>query len=102
MRRRNSELRADEARAAWDAAQPPAAATAVRAKYELMTPMYGGGVAPSEVDRTMPIRPTAIRGQLRFWWPPAEWRRARAEGSVRAPSPICGAASPGRDRAPVE
>lgn len=68
MRRRNSELRADEARAAWDAAQPSAAATPVRAKCTLMTPMYGGGVAPGEVDRAMPIRPTAIRGQLRFWW----------------------------------
>ena len=68
MRRRNSELRADEARAAWDAAQPSAPATVVRATCTLVTPMYGGGVAPGEVDRAMPIRATAIRGQLRFWW----------------------------------
>lgn len=35
---------------------------------ELVTPMYGGGVAAGEVDKDYPIRPTAIRGQLRFWW----------------------------------
>ena len=68
MRRRNSRLRPDEARAAWDAAQPSAAAAPVRVQCTLTTPMYGGGVAPGEVDRAMPIRPTAIRGQLRFWW----------------------------------
>ena len=33
-----------------------------------MTPMYGGGVEPGKVDCAMPIRPSAIRGQLRFWW----------------------------------
>ena len=68
MRRRNSQLGPDEARAAWDAAQPSAAAAPVRVQCTLTTPMYGGGVAPGEVDRAMPIRPTAIRGQLRFWW----------------------------------
>lgn len=86
MRRRNSELRADEARAAWDAAQPSAAATPVRAKCTLMTPMYGGGVAPSEVDRAMPIRPTAIRGQLRFWW-------RLLNGAGRAPKALFAAES---------
>ncbi|HMX54264.1 MAG TPA: type III-B CRISPR module RAMP protein Cmr1 [Plasticicumulans sp.] len=34
----------------------------------LLTPMYGGGVEPGVVDRLMPIRATAIRGQLRAWW----------------------------------
>jgi CRISPR-associated protein Cmr1 len=34
----------------------------------LVTPMYGGGVKAGEVDKDMPIRATAIRGQLRFWW----------------------------------
>lgn len=37
-------------------------------RCELVTPMYGGGVVPGEVDKGMPIRATAIRGQLRFWW----------------------------------
>ena len=35
---------------------------------ELVTPMYGGGVKTHTVDETMPIRASAIRGQLRFWW----------------------------------
>ena len=36
--------------------------------YELVTPMYGGGVTAHTVDEAMPIRASAIRGQLRFWW----------------------------------
>ena len=35
---------------------------------ELVTPMYGGGVEAATVDLKMPIRVSAIRGQLRFWW----------------------------------
>jgi len=35
---------------------------------KLVTPLYGGGVRAGEVDQEMPIRATAIRGQLRFWW----------------------------------
>lgn len=34
----------------------------------LVTPMYGGGVKSAEPDIQQPIRVTAIRGQLRFWW----------------------------------
>ncbi|WP_187985834.1 type III-B CRISPR module RAMP protein Cmr1 [Vibrio metschnikovii] len=34
----------------------------------LVTPMYGGGVKEGKVDTAMPIRASAIRGQLRFWW----------------------------------
>ena len=30
--------------------------------------MYGGGVEAGTVDCDMPIRATALRGQLRFWW----------------------------------
>lgn len=33
-----------------------------------ITPIYGGGVVAGVVDPAMPIRATAIRGQLRFWW----------------------------------
>ncbi|AKG18397.1 hypothetical protein AAX09_02130 [Moraxella bovoculi] len=35
---------------------------------ELITPMYGGGVESTVVDRHMPIRTSSIRGNLRFWW----------------------------------
>lgn len=34
----------------------------------LVTPLYGGGVKAGEVDVHMPIRASAIRGHLRFWW----------------------------------
>ena len=35
---------------------------------ELVTPMHGGGVRERESDDQLPVRVTAIRGQLRFWW----------------------------------
>lgn len=37
-------------------------------RCELVTPIYGGGVQAAMPDVSMPIRATAIRGQLRFWW----------------------------------
>ncbi len=39
-----------------------------RYRCRLLTPLYGGGVTAGEIDRQMPVRATAIRGQLRFWW----------------------------------
>ncbi len=36
--------------------------------YELLTPLFGGGVSPGVVDQETPIHGTGIRGQLRFWW----------------------------------
>lgn len=33
-----------------------------------ITPIYGGGVEKGQIDIEMPIRSSAIRGQLRFWW----------------------------------
>jgi CRISPR-associated protein Cmr1 len=35
---------------------------------ELITPMYGGGAIAGINDPTFPIRPSTVRGQLRFWW----------------------------------
>ena len=35
---------------------------------QLVTPLYGGGVESATVDERMPIRVSAIRGQLRIWW----------------------------------
>src|SRR5271155_50413 len=37
-------------------------------EIELITPMFGGGAAPRANDTSFPIRTTAIRGQLQFWW----------------------------------
>jgi CRISPR-associated protein Cmr1 len=52
----------------------------------LVTPMYGGGVKPGVVDRELPFRPTAIRGQLRFWW--RLLNRLDAEGRPRSPKAL--------------
>ena len=35
---------------------------------ELVTPLFGGGVNTRDVDSSMPIRTTGLRGQWRFWW----------------------------------
>ncbi len=37
-------------------------------EYELITPLFGGGVTPGKTDTVTPIRGTEIRGHLRFWW----------------------------------
>ena len=37
-------------------------------RIRLLTPWFGGGVIPGETDPSFPIRGTAIRGQLQFWW----------------------------------
>jgi len=34
----------------------------------LITPLFGGGVRAREPDPVTPIRGSAIRGHLRFWW----------------------------------
>jgi CRISPR-associated protein Cmr1 len=47
--------------------QPVDVITQVR-EYELITPLYGGGVIPAEADPVTIIRATEIRGHLRFWW----------------------------------
>ncbi len=36
--------------------------------YRLITPLFGGGVTPNVVDEITPVRGTAVRGHLRFWW----------------------------------
>lgn len=47
--------------------QPASVITQVR-EYQLITPLYGGGVAPTEADPITVVRATEIRGHLRFWW----------------------------------
>jgi CRISPR-associated protein Cmr1 len=49
------------------AKQPSNAITQVR-EYQLITPLYGGGVKPTEADPVTVVRATEIRGHLRFWW----------------------------------
>lgn len=42
--------------------------TALQYRVELITPLFGGGTMPGDVDLLMPFRAKSIRGHLRFWW----------------------------------
>jgi CRISPR-associated protein Cmr1 len=37
-------------------------------QISVVTPLFGGGVEAGIPDQTLPIRGTAIRGHLQFWW----------------------------------
>lgn len=54
------------------AAGPPQIGTSnvitIERSYRLITPLMGGGVKAGENDPSFLIRPSSIRGQLRFWW----------------------------------
>lgn len=64
-------------------------------KYELITPLFGGGVEPNINDDLTPISGKAIRGHLRFWW--RATRGGRFGGNLQkmkeAEAAIWGAAS---------
>ena len=69
MRQPNPNILPEHARKVWDTARSSAGSECVvTARCKLITPMFGGGVKPGEVDCEMPIRASALRGQLRFWW----------------------------------
>lgn len=42
--------------------------TTIDALIEVVTPIFGGGVRPRELDDVDVIRPASVRGHLRFWW----------------------------------
>ncbi len=42
--------------------------TSMVRQYEILTPMVGGGIKSFETDMQFPVRPTALRGILRYWW----------------------------------
>jgi CRISPR-associated protein Cmr1 len=63
---------------------------------ELATPMYGGGVQKNAIDKAMPVRASAIRGQLRFWWRIACGPFASPEEMFRRETEIWGGI--GRDK----
>ncbi len=53
---------------AWQQVRDTSPDTEYAWSCRTITPLYGGGVLPGEVDTEMPVRSSAIRGQLRFWW----------------------------------
>ena len=69
MRQPNPNILPEAARSAWKKGRSSSGYDqTVTAHCTLMTPMYGGGVTAGQVDCAMPIRASALRGQLRFWW----------------------------------
>lgn len=42
--------------------------TTQQRSYELITPLFGGGVEPNTADPVTVVRVPEVRGHLRFWW----------------------------------
>jgi CRISPR-associated protein Cmr1 len=66
----------------------------LRLEIEVITPMFGGGHTPREVDEACPVRAASIRGHLRFWWrATAGARYSTPEKLFEAESALWGAAA---------
>lgn len=52
--------------------------------YELITPLYGGGVQPAHADPVTTVRATSVRGHLRFWWRACRAARYRTAAELKA------------------
>lgn len=50
-------------------------------EYQLITPLFGGGVEPARADPITVVRAAEIRGQLRFWW--RATRGGRCNGNLK-------------------
>ncbi len=37
-------------------------------EYQLITPLFGGGEEPRQADSVTIVRPSEVKGHLRFWW----------------------------------
>jgi len=87
------------------ALQPPdgSAQTALTRRYELITPLFGGGVRPGRHDLITPVRGTAVRGQLRFWWRATRGRFYKDIDALRtAEGLLWGAASSNAEARPSQ
>ncbi|MDD1703027.1 MAG: type III-B CRISPR module RAMP protein Cmr1 [Methanoregula sp.] len=68
-------------------------------EIQVITPLFGGGIEAGKVDPVMPVRPSGIRGHLRFWWRATRGskypdykelfqRESEIWGSTENPSPV--------------
>ncbi len=72
----------------------PTSPQSITLHLRLITPLFGGGYEPREVDPDCIIRPAAIRGHLRFWWRALYGGQyADASGLFRQEAEIWGAAA---------
>lgn len=51
-----------------DGGQTPLACVTQKRRYQLLTPLFGGGVEAGIPDISMPVSGRSVRGHLRFWW----------------------------------
>ena len=68
MRREPRTATAEALTQAWQAGKEETATPWRRYPGRTLTPLYGGGVKAGVVDTELPVRASAIRGQLRYWW----------------------------------
>ena len=68
MRRESRTATAEALTQAWQAGKEETATPWRRYPGRTLTPLYGGGVKAGVVDTELPVRASAIRGQLRYWW----------------------------------
>lgn len=68
MRREPRIATAEALTQAWQAGKEETATPWRRYPGRTLTPLYGGGVKAGVVDKDLPVRASAIRGQLRYWW----------------------------------
>lgn len=54
----------------------------IKREYRLITPLFGGGEEPRLADSVTTVRPSEVKGQLRFWW--RAIRGWQAEGDLGA------------------
>lgn len=75
-----------------------------RREYELITPLFGGGVEPGYADPVTVIRGTEVRGHLRFWWRATRGGRFNADLAEmkKREDEIWGAASTAKKPAPSQ
>lgn len=52
-------------------------------EYQVITPIFGGGVVPGEIDPLTQVRGSEIRGHLRFWWRATRGGNPAFEGDLK-------------------
>ncbi len=54
----------------------------IKADFIIVTPMFLGGHKPNEQTAAIQIRPTAIKGALRYWWRALNWSHIFSPGDL--------------------
>ena len=52
-------------------------------QIRVITPLFGGGTTPGATDPVTVVRPSSIRGHLRFWWRATQGAQFRTAAELR-------------------